>query len=171
MKMSAKLTKIASYNKNGYTLIEISVVLTTIGKLFRFGFVSFRAFSRREALTGTLKKIQGDLRLAQAYAFSGQKPDDVKCNTPNTLDGYSFKVYSSTEYKIEGNCSGGTVEIKDVTYASDVVLSIPSVNPIMFKILGQGTNIPTGETSTFTLTQSGTNSELTVTVTSGGEIK
>jgi len=160
----------------GYTLIEILIGLTIIGLIFGFGYVSFRDFSRRQTLIGTAKAVQGDLRLAQALAAAGQKPTDADdplslCKGVNTLDGYGFKVYSAIEYKIEAYCTGGTIVNKDVNLSPEITISTPSVNPIKFKILGMGTNIAAGETTTITLTQAGTNSQLVVTIGAGGEIK
>ncbi len=162
----------------GYTLIEILVGLTIIGILFSFGFASFRDFSRREALSGTSKKIQGDLRLVQSMALSGQKPTEDylgqstnTCSSANRLDGYIFKVYSSTEYKIEASCGSSTVVIKDVVFAGDVSISTPSPNPLLFKVLGEGTNIPAGEDASLVLTQTGTDSVATITISAAGEIK
>ena len=60
--------------KSGFTLIEILVSMTIIGFLFSFGYASFRDFSRRQALAGVVKQVQGDLRLAQQKALSGEKP-------------------------------------------------------------------------------------------------
>ena len=161
--------------RKGYTLIEILVGLTIISLLFSFGYVSFRDFSRRQVLSGTLKQLQGDLRLAQSSASAGQKPDDISCDSPNTLDSYDFKVYSASEYKIEVSCTNGSAITstvnKDVTLSPDISISIPSPNPVKFKILGQGTNVPAGAGVNVVLTQSGTNDQATITITSGGEIK
>jgi prepilin-type N-terminal cleavage/methylation domain-containing protein len=158
--------------RKAYTLIELLVTLSIVGLLFGFGYVSFRDFSRRQALSGSLKKIQGDLRLAQQQALSGKKPNNVKCNPPNRLDSFSFNVYSTSSYKIEANCTGGTpVLISDVTLTSGVSISTPSINPINFKVLGQGTNIPKGASTTVTISQASLGSQLSLTVTDGGEIK
>ena len=156
---------------SGYTLIEILIGLTIISLLFSFGYASFRDFSRRQALSGVVKQIQGDLRLSQSSASAGQKPDDLFCNGSNTLRTYNFKVYSDSEYKIEVGCTGGTVVSKEVTLPSEVTISTPSPNPIQFKVLGQGTNIAAGSSAVITLTQKGTDSQATVTITAGGEIK
>jgi len=161
-------------NKKGYTLIEILVALTIIGLLFNFGYVSFRDFSRRQAVAGAAKTIQGDLRLAQENAISGQKPpDNASCKSPlNTLDSYSFTVYPPSEYRIEANCTGSAIAIpiKDVFLPFGITLSTPSPNPLKFKILGQGTNVGASNWI-LTLTQAGTGNPATVTVTSGGEIR
>jgi hypothetical protein len=68
------------------------------------------------------------------------------------------------------NCTGGNVTTKDVTF-SDVSIASPQLNPISFKVLGNGTNIPSGTTITINITQAGTNSLATVVMTSGGEIR
>ncbi len=155
----------------GYTLIEILVAITIIGLVFGFGFVSFREFSRRQALSGTARNLVGNLRLAQGEALSGKKPDDIKCNPPNTLSGYHFRVTSSTSYTFEAVCTGGNVEIKSVTIPEDVEINTPSVNPILFKGLARGTNIPLGTEVTLTLTQDVTGNETTVVIGSSGDIK
>lgn len=156
--------------QGAYTLIEILVGLTIIGLIFAVGYVNFRDFSRRQAVAGAGKQIQGNLRLAQGLALAGQKPDDIKCNDPNLLNGYNFRV-SASGYTLEASCTGGTVVNKDVVLPSGITVSIPSPNPIFFKILGQGTNIPAGTSVDLTLTQSRTNNKFTVTVSAAGEIK
>lgn len=155
----------------GYTLIEILVGLTIIGLIFGIGYINFRDFSRRQAIAGVAKQVQGDLRLAQQLALAGQKPDDIKCNDPNYLNGYDFRIYTATEYRLEADCKGGTVVSKDVNLPTGITVTTPSPNPILFKVLGQGTNIPAGGTATLTFTQTRTNNKFTVTITAGGEIK
>jgi prepilin-type N-terminal cleavage/methylation domain-containing protein len=156
---------------SGYTLIEILIALTIVGLIFGIGYVNFRDFSRRQALAGTVRKIKGDLRVAQENATSGQKPADPNCVGPTNplLDGYNFTVPSEPHtYVIQAVCSGGTVDVKTIQVSSDIDISM-SQNPILFKILGQGTNIVT--LASITLTQTGTNSPAVITVSSGGEIK
>jgi prepilin-type N-terminal cleavage/methylation domain-containing protein len=148
----------------GYTLIEILIVLTIMSLLFNFGSAGFKDFSRRQALSGTAKNIQGDLRLAQANAATGQKPSG--CTT--TLDSYSFNVKSVSRYTIEANCVPVSPIVKDVSLPSGITISTPSPNPLKFKVLSQGTNLT--DDWTLTLSQTGTNPVI-VTVTPGGEIK
>ena len=154
----------------GYTLIEILVGLTIIGIIFGVGFASFREFSRRQSLTGGAKTLVGDLRLVQEQAITGKKPDDLKC-TNGLLGGYNFRVIPPATYQIEADCTEGVVVIKTVAMSSDLTLTAPSVNPVLFKALGQGTNIPKGEVTVVTITQGGTNAVAPVTISSGGEIK
>lgn len=153
----------------GYTLIETLVALTIVGLIFGIGYVNFRDFARREALSGTARNVAGDLRLAQEQASAGKKPTAGACNSPNLLNGYDFRVIGASSYQLEANCSGGNVVTKTGTLPSDISMSTPSPNPITFKILGQGTNLSAD--ATITLTQSGTSNTKQIVVTLGGEIK
>ena len=157
------------YVKSGYTIIEILVALSILGIIFSTGFASFRDFSRRQVLSGAVRALKGDLRLAQQYSLIGKKPDDPDCALVNPLDGYSLLVNSSTQYIIQASCSAGLVDVKIVDLPADVSLSAPSPNPIIFEVLGQGTNL-SGD-ATITLTQLSTGDENSIIVTKGGEIK
>lgn len=158
---------------SGYTLIEILVVLSIAAFLFVIGYAGFRDFSRRQALAGAVKEIQGDLSLTQGYALAGQKPDNIFCNSPQSLVGYYFRVFSASEYRIEAVCTGGQVlrEAIILGASSGITIAAPSPNPISFKVLGSGTNIPSNSTAVIRLTQAGTNATATITIGPGGEIR
>lgn len=160
--------------KLGYTLIEILVGLTIIGILFSVGYVSFRDFSRRQALAGVVKQIQGDIRLAQEQALSGKKPEDPlnKCSDTKYLDGYNFKVNSTSSpagYTVEAVCAGQVIEIKNVSIPSDFSIA-STITTVLFKPLGQGTNIPV-ESATVTVTQDSTGNQAQIVISAAGEVK
>lgn len=167
------MTKFKS--SKGFTLIEILVGLTIVGMLFSFGFVSYRDFTRRQTLGSFSKQLQGDIRLAQANALSGVKPQVAACDSTYVLDNYSFHIISSTEYELVAVCSKvgftSSITTKDVELPAGITISIPAINPITFKVLGQGNNIQSGQTVVYTLTQLGTANTHTVTVSAGGEVK
>ncbi len=146
------------------------MALTIIGLIFGIGYVSFRDFSRRQALLGTTRSIKGDLRLAQEQATSGEKPDDFRCDSPNSLSGYSFNRVSANSYSLMAQCSGGNVVSKEVNLPSDISLA-SNQNPIVFKVLGQGTDVPQATPAVITLTQAGTANTATITISASGEIK
>ena len=160
------------YDK-GYTLIELLVGITIIGLLFGFGFVSFRDFSRRQALSSAVKTIIGDLRLAQAMAGAGKKPDHAFCRTPAFLENYTIS-FTAAGYSVVADCSGGNVRIKNVNVPSGITLTLPSPNPIIFRVLGNGTNannVDAGMSPTeIILRQANTGKTGTVVVTSSGDI-
>ena len=158
----------------GFTLIEILVSMTIVGFLFSFGYASFRDFSRRQALAGVVKQVQGDLRLAQQKALSGEKPANVACTNPgNTLNAYNFFRSSASAYTIQADCSGSptAVLVKTVNLPTGITIALSGVTPlntIKFKVLGNGTN---GTPATITLTQAGVPNPQFIIVTAGGEIR
>jgi prepilin-type N-terminal cleavage/methylation domain-containing protein len=155
----------------GYTLIEILVALTIIGILFGAGYVGYRDFSRRQSLAGTVKIIQGDLRKIQQNALSGIKP--AGCASPNNLTGYYLTIVpSDNKYNVKAGCSNGSsIQVGEEIYLPEnISITPPSPNPILFKVLGLGTNIPT-DTTTIVLTQDLTGNTATITIGSGGDIK
>jgi len=165
----------------GYTLIEILVAITIIGILFSVGYANFRSFSQRQVVLNAAKSLQGDLRLAQQMALSGQKPqgsDALDCLT-NSLDGIQFGMTTSAPYlyRLRAVCGsrGSTYYpiIKEFDFPSDITPSPVTFapNPVIFKVLGNGTNIPAGGSVVITLTQTGTNNKAAITITAGGEIK
>lgn len=150
---------------SGFTLIEVLVGLTIVGLIFAVGFVGFREFARRQALLGAVRRIEGDLRLAQQQALAGKKP--VGCVV---LDGYRFSASSENQYRIQAACSNGDFSIgKDSILLSEGVKMNPLPSSIMFKVLGLGTDL--ASSVEIRLEQSGTGNSQTVTVSPAGEIK
>lgn len=147
----------------GYTLIELLIVITITSIIFGVGIAGYREFSRRQSLTGVLKKTKADLRLAQQLAITGQKPTDVTCPI---LNGYTFTRNSASSYQIIASCSNGNTVIKDVDMPSDTTISAGSVT---FKVLAQGTNI--SAPLTFTIANTANNATGTVVVGTGGDIQ
>lgn len=151
----------------GYTLIEILMVMAVVALLFGVGYAGYRDFSRRQALAGAIKVIQGDLRQAQQFALSGKKPD-AGCPT---LDGISFEVAEPNTYSINYICSGiNAGEMKSETLSSDISL-VNSHNPLVFRVLGLGTNIESSGSALITLTQTSTGRSSTIIVGAGGDIR
>ncbi len=152
----------------GYTLIELLVAITILGIIFSAGYISFRDFSRRQALAGAVRAVSGDLRLAQELAFSGKKPTGCI-----TLNGYRFKT-AADSYGIVAACSFPEIEYEvkvGVGLPVGVTMSAQPSPNIFFKILGQGNDISGGAPEVITLTQVNTSQTQTITITSGGEIK
>ncbi|MCK4588532.1 type II secretion system protein [Candidatus Woesebacteria bacterium] len=151
--------------ERAYTLIEILVSLTIIGLVFGVGYISFREFARRQALAGTARSLRGNLRLAQGQALAGKKP--VGCTV---LNGYRFSAVSESVYRIMASCVNGDSSIgKDSVSFPDGVTMNPIPGNILFKVLGQGTDL--GSDVEINLVQEATDNTIKVTVTIGGEIK
>lgn len=153
---------------SGYTFIEIMVVLSITGLIFALGFASFRDFARRQLVLSTTREIKGDLRLAQEESISGKKPDTCL----GSLDGYKFLVTPSQQkYEIFAACTGGDVLVKTKSFPEEVNIGAPLVNPIIFKPIGVGTNIPSGETEVIDVSVSGSTFTLQVSIGSSGDIQ
>jgi hypothetical protein len=109
------------------------------------------------------------LRLAQSKALAGEKPVDARCTGANLLDAYEFRIINASTYRISALCTGGSVLVKTyVVESSDMVIAT-GTNPIIFKVLGHGTNIP-NPSEIVSITQISTGKIISVTVTKGGEI-
>jgi prepilin-type N-terminal cleavage/methylation domain-containing protein len=154
--------------KNGYTLIELLIVITIIGILFSAGYLSFLDYSRQQALLSVVRGIQVDMHLAEDYAISGNKP--TACNT--LLNGYNFNVTSSSSYEVDANCTpNSNFQVKTVTLPAGITISAPVPNPILFKSLAQGTNIAGGGTASIVVTQTLTGKTRTVTIGANGNVQ
>ena len=153
--------------KNGYTLIEVIVVLAIMGIVFTMGFVNFQDYSRQQALQAVVKSLQTELKSAQGNAIAGKKP--AACN--GVLDGYQFQRTSPTTYQIAAYCSQNIVTLKTITLPADFTLQAPTPNPIKFKTLGQGTNIPAGTTATVTVTQISSGKTRSVSIGENGNVE
>ena len=149
---------------SAYTLIELLIVIAIIGILATIGFVSFREFSRRQTLTGVLKAVKADLRSAQQFALTGQKPEGCV-----TLSGYLFNLSDSYVYELIASCEPSDIIIKTVDLSSKniTISSLPSF--IKFKVLGQGTDLISSLTLTLTHDLAGTTGQVTIGI--GGDIE
>ncbi|SRR5258708_7868791 len=150
----------------GYTLIEILIVLAITGILFTIGYNSFQDYSRQQALVAAARSMQTDLRQAQESAIAGTKPTGCV-----TLNGYQFNVLTSSTYEIDANCTNNVIQIKLSSLPVGLTVATPNPNPIIFKSLAQGTNIPLANTATITITQTSTQNVRNVTIGSNGNIQ
>lgn len=152
------------FTKNGYTFIELLVGISIITIVFTIGYVGYRDFSRREALSGVTKSIKADLRLAQQLALTGQKPE-VSLGQCTTLEGYTV-LFLLNSYSVTANCSNDDIEIKNTDLPTDITET--NNLSIKYKVLGQGTDLP--DDLTLTITNSSMNSVSTVILGKGGEV-
>lgn len=155
-------------SSQGYTLVELIIGIVIISIVFTIGYAGYRQFSRRQALTGVSQTLIADLRVAQQLALTGQKPLGATCLK---LRGYTFTRVSSSNYKIYATCdnNGSTVnhETKSVDLATGVGLTA-TTNSILFKVLGQGTDLL--GSNVLRLTHTGSTSAAQITVGTGGNV-
>lgn len=154
----------------GYTLVEILISITILSLIFVSGYAGFREFSRRQFVNSQARAVVGDLRLIQSRAASGEKPDDLDCNLPNRLQGYIFELVNDSGYKLSARCSDKNVLVKEEFFPDGLTIQA-TIQPILFKVLSQGTNLGAGLTSTITITETVGGKVRAITVGAGGEIK
>lgn len=155
-----------------FTLIEIMVVLAIGALVFIGGYAGYRDFTRRQILSGAQEELKSNLALARQFSLSGEKPGNI-C-PGSTLEGYQvgFEAgcfqYGCTSYKIQAKCeSGGPYEVRSILIPQGISISGLDT-PVLFKVVGQGTDLSSD--LTITLTQGSTGAQSTVTVTSAGTI-
>lgn len=171
---------------HAFTLIELLVTISIMGILFGLGLAKYNEFNRRQILVQTANELKSNLRGAQSKALGAEKDcSSSKCggndgicgtNDPNerTLEGW-YVSFSSNSYQLYGRCCGSGVGCQtfgsktiDLAPRGISVSAFPSPNPILFKVLSQGTDI-TGTTS-IRLRFSGMADEQIIRVTNAGEI-
>src|SRR5258708_2316092 len=157
-------SQILDMNK-GYTVLELLVVIAIIGTLMGVGYANYRGYAQSQSIVAASRALRSDLRLAQEQATGGQKP----AGCTGTLIGYEFNVISSTTYEINARCTTGAVLIKSVTVPTGITITAPSVNPILFKALAQGTNV--NGFVVVGLTQQTTNNYAGVQISDAGNIE
>ncbi len=92
----------------GFTLIELSVVISIMAVLSTMGIAAFVNYSRTQSLQNAAYDLITVLNLAKSRSFSQVKPPGC-----TVLDGYKVSLSNSdNSYKIEAICLGnafGTV--------------------------------------------------------------
>jgi len=151
-----------------FTLIEVLVVISLTAILLGFGFAGFRQYSQRQSLFAAARTVKGDLRILQEKALAGEKIDPC---IGKRLDGYRFDILpDNTQYNISQLCSGTVYDIENKNVASGFTVKATR-EPILFKVLGQGTDIPSGTSSVITLTQTGTTKTIQISINAEGSIQ
>ena len=127
--------------KKAFTLIEILVAIGLVMILTGAGIGTLRQSARRKAVEAAAEDIAAVLHQAQTYAASGNK---INCTQGYPLTGWQVE-FTASDYKLQEVCpgSGGTpYTIKSGQFLDNITPStLPSPNPILFRVLNQGTNI------------------------------
>ncbi len=161
------MKKRLAHPTRGYTLIELLIVMAIMGILFTVGYLSFQDYSRRQTLLAVGRSVRVDIRTAIESAIAGNKP--AACN--NVLNGYQLWITSNSAYEIDAICSAGNIVSKQAVIPVGITISSPNPNPIIFKVLAQGTNIPTGTTATIQIKQTLTGYTDTITIGENGNVQ
>lgn len=142
-------------------MVEMIVVFMILGILATSGITVTQRSSRRQSVQSAAEQIRGALRQAQSQALAGRK---VNCVNP--LESWNVN-FTATGYSIDERCQGVQAGSAKTLPVGVKITTLPSPNPIQFKVLGQGTNI-TGNTTLQITNQEETAS---IIISSTGEIQ
>jgi len=149
--------------KDGYSLIELLVVMAIIAILAMFGIAAYQQFNKTQTLRQAAMTVKNDLRKAQTRAMASEKPPTSSCTI---LDGYQV-TFTDSSYQVQAKCSPTSPGVP-TSYNLPTGISFTSYpTKIVFKVLGQGVDI----TGSNIICISGFNKLYKITVTTGGEIK
>lgn len=99
----------------GFSIIELVIVLSIMGIMFSVGSANFRDFQRRRTVESVAENIRSEMRLAQQYAISGRKPQDCVDNDW-TLKSYQvYQTDSIHQYHIGAVCDDGDEDTPDLS--------------------------------------------------------
>lgn len=148
-----------------FTLIEMLVAVSIAALILGMGMIAYSKVARKQSLDQTAAGVAQILTQARANALSGNK--SIGCTT---LSGWRV-TFTANNYTLREVCSAGAASLQKTVPlpASITVTSFPSPNPILFKVLNQGTTI-SGSTS-ITLTNSKDMTTKSVTVSKLGVIQ
>ena len=95
--------------KKGYTLIELILVVSALLLIAAFGIARYNEFNERQNVQQTADSFISNLRLIQAKALSGDKPQGC-----TTLVGWTVE-FAPESYTMYADCSNGIIASTRVT--------------------------------------------------------
>lgn len=142
---------------DGFTLIEISIVISVLAILTTVGLASFVSYSRTQAVQSASYELITTLNLAKSRSFSQVKP--TACiNT--SLDGYKVVILPDYKsYELDAVCSGGNVyRIQNIALPQNITFSASDTTSTSFLfpvvnggVIGAGTIVLSGYGKTRTI--------------------
>lgn len=186
------------YNK-GYTFLEITISLFIFALLFLGGYTAYREFIRREIIGNSATTLRNNLLGIRQAALTGEKPPGCgdssltgykfsfstnRVNIGTVYGGvwiqtgyrddkiYTFEMVCSDGrmYGHSTYCIEGKKYVSRFGCANDITTTMDGPSSVIFKVLGQGTDLPSGTNLVITLTSS-SGEKSTVTITSKGLIQ
>ena len=159
-----KLLKVTKHQ--GYSLVEIMIVIIIMSFLFVGGFTQYRDFSRRQMLSNAADELRSNLNLTRQLALSGEK--EGVCPLLETLLAYKV-TFTSTSYSITAVCSTTSPSARTVINLAETVRFTTNPTEIKYNVLGKGVSI-TGSSSII-LNQTSTGNNFTLTVNTQGVVQ
>lgn len=130
--------------KQGFTLVELLIVVTILVTLLGVGLASFNTFNRRERLKQAALTLKSNLRFAQTKSISVEKP------TSGCTEFVGMTVrFTASTYTVIHECTpeGDVGEAETVTLAGMTFSPIPSE----FTFISRSNSLSPSATQTLTL--------------------
>lgn len=118
---------------DGFSLIELLVVVGIITVLARSALVNYNAFNDTQKTRQAALTIKNNLRFAQSRAYNGEKP------TSGCTELLGYRVtFTATSYTMQAQCTEGVAGSQQ-SVSFDSGLSFSPVPPtILFRVLTRG---------------------------------
>ncbi len=130
-------------NSNGFTIIELLVVLSIMGLMGTMLIVNFNSTRNRRNLTLTSNELVTNIRKTQSYALSAR---DVSPNIPAKYYVLQFELAADpSHYKIlavDNNYTATPTLVETVSLPSDVIFDVEN-SSLVQPITGGNTTNPT----------------------------
>ncbi len=163
----------------GFTLIELSIVISILVVLTTAGLAAFVNFSRSQSLQTAAYDLSTTLNLAKSRAFSQVKPDQGYDNSgmlivepcvSQPLDGYKVLIHkASSSYELVAVCSGENFYIQSrVNFPTNVTVSSDTTSLSFFFPVISGGVVGSGKV---VLSLSDSSQERTIIVDSNGIVR
>lgn len=122
---------------DGYTLIELLIVLSIIVIFSALSLAYYRQFDEQRKLDAEAKQLVDVLNLASKKARSADISPYSSCTD---FQGYRVKIKNSTRYKLQFNCGGSYSDIQFYDLRAGLTLS---GSDVVFKPLSAETDSTT----------------------------
>lgn len=158
--------------QKGFTLIEISIVISILAIISTVGLASFVNFSRKQALQSSGDQLATMFNLAKSRAFSQVKPQEC---TNQPLNGYKVVISeTNNSFELDAVCSGNVFKISENSLSQGLSFSGSDTTStsFFFPVISGGvviSGVIPGSPGSVVL--SGFNMKKTITVDSIGNVK
>ncbi len=151
----------------GFTLIELSIVISILAVLTTAGLAAFVNFSRSQSLQSAAHELSTTLNLAKSRSLSQAKPTDCGLEF---LDGYKVLIdKASSSYELVAVCSGENFYIQGrVNFPTNVTVSSYTTSLSFFFPVISGGVVGSGKV---VLSLSDSSQERTIIVDSNGIVR
>lgn len=141
---------------SGFTLIEISIVISVLAVLTTGGLAAFVNYSRTQSLQSAAYDLRTTLNLAKSRSFSQVKPEQC---LNQSIDGYKVVIFqASNAYELDAVCAGNIYKLSSGTFPTNVVVGSGSTSLSFFfpvisgGVIGSGSVVLSGFGQTRTIT-------------------